>query len=369
MNNTKSILFENYQLGNLTLSNRTVMSPMTRSRATADHIPTDIMAEYYAQRSAAGLIITEGTAPSPNGTGYPRIPGIYNNMQVRAWNKVTDAVHAKGGKIFVQLMHTGRISHPLNMPENSEVLAPSAIPAGGTKMYTDQKGEKELPTPKAMTREDIHTTIDEFVKASENAVEAGFDGVELHGANGYLLEQFLFPGANNRDDEYGGSIENRARYVLEVAKKTANAIGKDKVGIRLSPFGAFNEITAAEDEAELYNYLSSELGKAGLLYIHIVDHSGMGTPEVPRSIKESIRDNFGGPIILSGGYDREKAEKDLEEGLGHLVAYGKPFLANPDLVERLKKNAPLNNPDFKTLYTPGEKGYTDYPRLEEVGQA
>ena len=369
MNNTKSILFENYQLGHLNLANKTVMAPMTRSRATADHTPTDIMATYYGQRSMAGLIITEGTAPSPNGTGYPRIPGIYNEAQVRGWKKVTDAVHAGGGKIFVQLMHTGRVSHLLNMPENSEVLAPSAIPASGTKMYTDQEGEKELPTPRAMTREDIENAIHEFVKAAENAMEAGFDGVELHGANGYLLEQFLFSGSNKRDDEYGGTIENRSRFVLEVAQKTADAIGKEKVGIRLSPFGMFNDINATEDEAELYGYLATELGKTGLLYIHIVDHSSMGTPEVPVSIKETIRENFGGTIILSGGYDRERAEKNLESGLGHLVAYGKPFLANPDLVDRLAKNAPLNNPDFKTLYTPGEKGYTDYPRLEEVGQA
>lgn len=369
MSSDNSILFSSYQFGNHQLKNRTVMAPMTRSRATEDHTPTEIMAEYYAQRAGAGLIITEGTAPSPNGTGYARIPGVYNDQQVAAWKKVTDSVHAKDGKIFLQLMHTGRVSHPLNMPQGSEVLAPSAVAAGNTKMYTDQQGNLDLPTPKAMTREDIDMTIDEFVKASENAVAAGFDGVELHGANGYLLEQFLFPGSNKRDDEYGGTIENRSRFVLEVAKKAANAIGKDKVGIRLSPFGAFNEVVPAADETELYAYLSAELGKLGLLYIHIVDHSDAGAPEVPHSIKKAIRDNFAGIIILSGGYDRERAENDLNDGLGHLVAYGKPFLANPDLVERLGKNAPLNAPDFSTLYTPGEKGYTDYPTLEEVGQA
>ena len=237
MSDNNSILFESYPLGNQLLKNRTVMSPMTRCRATADHIPTEIMATYYAQRAGAGLIITEGTAPSANGTGYARILGAYNDPQIIGWKKVTDAVHEKDGKIFLQLMHTGRISHPLNMPEGSEVLAPSPIPAANIKMYTDQKGELALPTPKAMTKDDIDSAIDEFVKSSENAVAAGFDGVELHGANGYLLEQFLFSGSNQRKDEYGGSIENRSRFVLEVARRTTDAIGKDKVGIRLSPFG------------------------------------------------------------------------------------------------------------------------------------
>ncbi|MEQ8927818.1 MAG: alkene reductase [Fulvivirga sp.] len=354
-------LFESFNVSGLHLKNKIVMAPMTRSRATTDHIPTPIMADYYGQRSGAGLIITEGTSPSPNGVGYPRIPGLYNQQQVDAWKVVTDRVHKEGSKIFLQIMHTGRISHPLNLPEGAEVLAPSAIPASNTKMYTDQEGEKDLPTPKVMTDEDIASAINEYVNSAKLAVAAGFDGVELHAANGYLLEQFINPGSNQRTDNYGGSVENRARFVVEVAEQTVEAIGKDKVGIRLSPGGAFNDIMPFEGQEETYKYLAEELGKIGLVYVHLVDHSSMGTPEVPKSLKETIRDAFGGTVIISGGYDKAKAEKDLADGLGHLVAFGRPFISNPDLPERMKVSAELSDPDFSTFYTPGEKGYTDYP--------
>ncbi len=366
MNQSNSLLFQAFDLGNISLKNRMTMAPMTRSRSTAAHIPTDIMATYYEQRSEAGLIITEGTSPSPNGVGYPRIPGMYNQAQIDAWKKVTDAVHAAGGKIFMQIMHTGRVSHPLNMPDNTEVLAPSAVPLTNTKMYTDQEGEQSIPTPKAMTTEDVLTAIEEHVQSAKNAMEAGFDGVEIHGANGYLVEQFVCPVSNQREDEYGGSIESRAKFAIEIAKQISEAIGKEKTGIRLSPHGVFNEICTSGEVPATYSYLAKELGKLEIAYIHLVDHSPMGAPEVPRSTKELIRDEFGGTIILSGGYDRERAEKDLEEGLGHLVAFGKPFLSNPDLVQRMKLNAPLNDLDFSTFYTPGEKGYTDYPTLEEA---
>ena len=361
-----SLLFEPYNLNGISLKNKIVMAPMTRSRATSDHIPTPIIADYYGQRSGGGLLITEGVAPSPNGVGYPRIPGIYNQEQTEAWKQVADRVHAEGSKIFMQLMHTGRISHTDNMPQGSKVLGPSAIPAANTKMYTDQNGEQELPIPQEMTLEDIKAEQEEFVNAAKNAIAAGFDGIELHGANGYLLEQFINPNANQRTDNYGGSAENRSRFVLEVAKKTIDAIGKEKVGIRLSPGGVFNDLTPFEGQDETYDYLSSELGKLGLAYIHIVDHSAMGAPEVSKALKEKIRDNFGGTIIISGGYDRDSAENDLADGLGHLVAFGRPYLANPDLPERLKTGAELNQPDFSTFYTPGEKGYTDYPTLQEA---
>ena len=363
MNNT--ILFEKYLLGDIELKNKVVMAPMTRSRADQDHIPTTIMAEYYAQRAGAGLIISEGTAPSPNGAGYPRIPGIYNQEQIKAWKPVTKEVHDKGGKIFMQLMHTGRVSHPLNLPEGAEAVAPSPIAPAGTEMYTDQEGSQKIPVAKEMAKEDIDQAINEFVQAAKNAIEAGFDGVELHGANGYLLEQFINPGSNRRVDEYGGAVEGRLKFALEVATKTVNAIGADKVGIRLSPGGAFNDVNPFDGQEENYFFLAEKLKELGLVYIHLVDHSSMGTPEVPRELKEGIRDRFNGTIIISGGYDRTSAEQDLKDGLGHLVAFGRSFLANPDLVERMKQNAELNDPDFDTFYTPGKKGYTDYPTLQE----
>lgn len=353
-------LFEEYTLGNISLKNRMVMAPMTRSRATQDHIPTSIMATYYAQRASAGLIITEGTAPSPNGVGYPRIPGIYNAGQTAAWKSVTEAVHQHGGKIFLQLMHTGRVSHPLNMPKGAKVLAPSAIALQHTKMYTDQKGEQPIPMPSEMSAADIRQAVSEYVSSAENAIEAGFDGIELHAANGYLIEQFLTPSANARTDMYGGSVENRCRFALEIAQQTAAAIGADKVGIRVSPYGVFNEMAAYPKIEETHKYLASASKKIGIVYIHIVDHSSMGAPEVTTSVKESIREAFGGTIILSGGYNKERATHDLNAGLGHLVAFGKPFISNPDLPGKLKNDTALTPPDFSTFYTPGEKGYTDY---------
>lgn len=357
-------LFESYDLGGITLQNRAVMSPMTRNRSTSDNVPiSDLMATYYGQRASAGLIITEGTSPSPNGVGYPRIPAIYNEEQTNAWKPITKAVHEKGGRIFIQLMHTGRVGHPLNMPVGTEVLGPSAKSPAGTEMYTDKQGPQPIPVPKEMTQEDINHAIEEYVNAAKNAIEAGFDGVELHGANGYLIEQFINAGANERTDDYGGSYENRARFALEVAEATVAAIGKEKVGIRFSPFGAFNDCMPFGGEQEAYTFLAQKMKEIGLVYIHLVDHSAMGAPEVPRSLKEAIRDAFGGTIIVSGGYDFERANKDLEDGLGHLVAFGRPFLANPDLLERFKQGAELNQPNFDTFYTPGEVGYTDYPTL------
>jgi N-ethylmaleimide reductase len=356
-----SLLFSKATLGPLTLQNHLVMAPLTRSRA-AGNVPNDLMAQYYGQRASVGLIITEGTSPSPNGLGYARIPGIFSAEQVAGWKKVTDAVHAKGAKIFIQLMHTGRIGHQLNLPAGAKVLAPSAVAAAG-EMYTDAEGMKPHPVPAAMTEADIKTTIGEYVQAAKNAVAAGFDGVELHGANGYLLEQFIRPNSNVRTDRYGGSIENRARIVLEIAEATIAAIGKDKVGIRLSPYGAFNDMPAYPEMEADYTYLAGKLNDLGLVYVHLVDHSSSGAPAVPDSIKAMFRKAFKGALILSGGYDAARAEADLVAGKADLIAVGKPILANPDLVARWQASAALNAPDMSTFYTPGPKGYTDYPAL------
>ncbi|MBC7866973.1 MAG: alkene reductase [Gloeobacteraceae cyanobacterium ES-bin-316] len=356
-------LFSPYNLGDLPLANRIVMAPMTRSRATGN-LPNELMAAYYSQRASAGLLITEGTAPAANGLGYPRIPGLYSPEQIKEWKLITDAVHEKGGKIFIQLMHTGRITHPLNLPAGAKVVAPSAIAATATEMYTDAEGMKPLPIPDALTLEEISETIAEYVHSAQSAIAAGFDGVELHAANGYLLEQFLNPASNLREDNYGGSPENRNRFVIEVAAAVAQAIGEEKVGIRLSPFGVFNEMVSDDKTEDQFISLATALKNIGLVYIHVVDHAAMGAPAVPQSVKESIRKAFGGTIILSGGYDADRAEADLEAGKGELVAFGRPFISNPDLVERFQNGAALAEADFNTFYTPGEKGYTDYAAAE-----
>ena len=358
------ILFSTYTLGTIHLANRIAMAPMTRSRATYN-LPNDLMVAFYSQRAAAGLLITEGTSPSPNGLGYARIPGLYSAAQVAGWKAVTDAVHDKGGKIFVQLMHTGRIAHPLNLPEGAKVVAPSAIAAANSPMYTDAQGMQPLPVPEAITAEDIPATIEEFVHSAKAAIEAGFDGVELHGANGYLLDQFLNPASNQRRDAYGGSIEKRNRFVLEVTAAVAAAIGKDKTGIRLSPFGAFNEMTSDDTTEAQFIQLAAEMKTLGIVYIHLVDHSSMGAPAVPQSVKEGIRKAFGSTLITSGGYNADRAEADLAAGKADLVAFGKPFISTPDLVERFKTGSTLNELDMTTFYTPGEKGYTDYPVAAE----
>ena len=356
-----SLLFSETILGPLKLQNRLVMRPLTRNRAT-DNIPNALMAQYYAQRASVGLIITEGTSPSPNGLGYPRIPGIFSAVQVAGWKLITDAVRPKGAKMFLQLMHCGRIAHLLNLPTGARVLAPSAVAAAG-EMYTDAEGLKPHPVPQAMTEADIKAAIAEYAQAAKNAVAAGFDGIELHSANGYLLEQFIRPNSNQRTDRYGGSIENRARFVLEVAEATIAAIGKDRVGIRLSPFGVFNDMPLyAAMEAD-YAYLAQQLNARGLVYIHLVDHSPQGAPPVPASMKSTFRKEFKRSLILSGGYDAARAESDLAAGKCDLIAVGRPILSNPDLVTRWRTGAAVNAPDAGTFYTPGPKGYIDYPAL------
>lgn len=353
-------LFNEQKIGSTELKNSIVMAPMTRCRAIGN-IPNELMAEYYGQRAGAGLIITEGTSPSPNGLGYARIPGIFSKQQVEGWKKTTSSVHAKGGKIVIQLMHTGRISHPLNMPAGAEVLAPSAVKAAG-QMWTDTAQMQDFAVPKEMTAEDIVQTKAEYVTAAKNAIEAGFDGVELHGANGYLLEQFLSPISNIRSDSYGGSIENRCRFVIEVVKAVAEEIGKEKTGIRLSPYGVASDMPHYPEIDAEYNYLSEQLNEIGIAYIHLVDHSAMGAPAVPLEIKKALRNNFKNTIILCGGFDKEKAEAAIESGLCDLTAFGRPFINNPDLVDRLKNNWALSQTLHMDLfYAADEKGYTDYP--------
>ncbi|MBT9612958.1 MAG: alkene reductase [Burkholderiales bacterium] len=355
------LLFSETVLGSLPLQNRLVMAPLTRNRAT-DNIPNALMVEYYSQRACAGLIITEGTSPSPNGLGYPRIPGIFSPAQTEGWKHITDAVHPQGAKLFMQLMHTGRIGHPLNLPAGARLLAPSAVAAAG-EMYTDAEGLQPHPVPQAMSEADIQAAIAEYVQAAKNAIAAGMDGIELHSANGYLLEQFIRPNSNLRTDRYGGAIENRARFVLEVADAVIAAIGKDKVGIRLSPFGVFNDMPLYDAMEAEYTYLAQQLNARELVYIHLVDHSPMGAPPVPDSIKATFRTTFKRTLILSGGYDAARAERDLAADKCDLIAVGRPILANPDLVARWQTGAAENAPDMATFYTPGAKGYIDYPTL------
>lgn len=353
-----------YKVGNTELTNRIVMAPMTRSRAI-NNVPNEIIATYYAQRASAGLIISEGVSPSPNGLGYARMPGIFSVEQVDAWKQVTAAVHNEGGKIFAQLMHAGRIGSIHNLPAGATLVAPSAVKAPG-QMYTDTQGMQEHDTPKALDAEQLHHTKQEFVQAAINAIVAGFDGVELHAANGYLLEQFLSPHTNKRTDAYGGSVENRVRFVVEVAEAVSNAIGKERVGIRVSPYGVFNDMPHYDEIDATYSLLAQKLNTLSIAYIHVLDHSADGAPEVPLRIKEIIRTAFKNTLILAGGFTLAKADAAIKSGLGDLVAFGKPFISNPDLVQRFKKNLPVNiKLDASTLYTPGAKGYTDYPVFAE----
>jgi len=355
-----SKLFSKYNLGTIELKNRIIMAPMTRSRAIGN-IANDLMATYYGQRAGAGLIVTEGTSPSPNGLGYSRIPGLFNQDHVKGWAKVTKEVHANGGRIFVQLMHTGRIGHSLNLPTGAILLAPSAVKAAG-QMWTDQQGMQDFSIPKAMSSEELKATVKEFEVSAQLAIKAGFDGVELHSANGYLLEQFLSPMSNHRTDLYGSSIENRCRFVLEVVDAVSKAIGKQRTSIRLSPFGVASDMPHYPEIEETYTYLAEQLNNRGILYVHLVDHSAMGAPKVPFSIKKTIHKKFKNTMILTGGYNKLNAEEDLVSGFTDLVGFGRQFINNPDLVDRFKNTWPLSTAlDQTTFYSPGEKGYTDYP--------
>lgn len=349
-------LFTPIKLGSLQLKNRIVMAPMTRNRALGN-VPNALMAEYYRLRADAGLIITEGVSPSPNGLGYPRIPGIFNDAQVQGWKEVTYGVHLAGGHIFMQLMHTGRVGHTHNLPAGARVVGPSAITAPG-QIWTDASGMQSHPVPVEMGEADIATAIDEYATAARLAVQAGCDGVELHGANGYLIDQFLNTASNQRTDRWGGSIDNRIRFAVEVARATVAAIGAERVGMRISPYGVFNGQQPDAEMDAMYLRLMDELNKLGLAYIHVVDHSSMGAPPVSPELKAKIRAAFKGRYILSGGYDAARANADLDAQRGDLVAFGRPFISNPDLVSKIKTNGALAPADSATFYTPGEKGYT-----------
>ena len=361
-----SNLFEPLQSAHLQLKNRIAMAPMTRSRAIGN-MPNDIMATYYGMRADAGLLITEGTSPSRNGLGYPNIPGVYSEEQIAGWKKVTQSVHENGGKIFLQIMHTGRVGHPLNIPEGGEIVGPSAIAAAG-EMFTLQEGLQPHPVPREMTLKDIRQAQEELVQASRNAIEAGFDGVEIHSANGYLPNQFINPKSNQRSDNYGGSIENRCRFVLEVTEQIVEAIGAERTGIRLSPYVQFNDLGVYEDVPETYQYLINKLDTLNLAYLHLLDVRVMGAQDVPEGILLELVKDYDGVVMFNGGYgyNLSAAEDILNKSDQYMVSIGVPFLANPDLITRLKTGAELNPPDQSTFYTPGEEGYLTYPTLDEA---
>jgi N-ethylmaleimide reductase len=352
-----SKLFEPVRIGNIELKNRLGMAPMTRSRALPDGTPSDLAAEYYGQRASVGLIISEGTQPSEDGQGYTNTPGIYTESHIEGWKKVTSKVHNEGGRIFVQLMHVGRVSHPDNTPHHRQAVAPSAIEPN-IEIFTAQ-GMKEIPTPRALSEGEIKDVINEFRLAARAAVEAGADGVEIHGANGYLIQQFLSENANHRQDAYGGTIENRSRFAIEVAKAVVDEIGPERTGIRFSPQGTLNGIEEGETSSEMYRYLINELDKLNLAYLHIM-HFGN------ESLLQEIRQLWSQALLVNrAGRTLDQLTVDLDNELADVVTVGTWMIANPDFVERLKLDAPLNMPDKNTIYAGGAEGYTDYPFLKK----
>jgi N-ethylmaleimide reductase len=358
-----ALLHTPFALGGLTLANRLVMSPMTRSRGTLDNGPGPLAATYYAQRASAGLIITEGTQTSPAAKGFARVPGIFTDAHIAEWREVTDAVHAAGGHIFVQLWHCGRISHHRSQPGRQAPVAPSAIRADafcvlddGSRVATDM--------PRAFETAELPLLIDEFVTAARNGIAAGFDGVELHGANGYLLHQFLSESTNTRTDGYGTTAAGRMRLVLELAEAVGAAIGRERVGIRLSPVNRYNDISEPDAEG-FYGALIAELDRVGLAYIHMVEGQAGQVRELEGIDHHTWRRRFSGAWIANNMYDEALAEAALQAGYADLVSFGRPFIANPDLALRYRTGAPLNEVDFTTAYRGGEAGYTDYPFLSD----
>lgn len=359
-------LFDSIDLGALHLNNRIAMAPLTRSRAVEGEVPNPLAVEYYAQRASMGLIVSEATQISRSGQGYPNTPGIFSLEQVEGWKPITAAVHAKGGKIVAQLWHVGRISLSDYQPDGLPGFGPSAIAAVGKTMKPDFT-VTEFETPRALTEDQITAIVGDYVRAAKNAIAAGFDGVEIHAANGYLIDQFLKDGSNQRTDRYGGSLENRSRFMLEVVTAVVEAIGADRTGIRLSPSNGANGAVDS-DPASIFLHAAAALKPFGLAYLHLIE----GEPDTPMSIKNGapqlaaqIREAFGGALMLNGGLTRELAETAIAEGRADLISSGVPALANPDLVERWKRNAPLNTPDKATFYGGGAAGYTDYPVLAD----
>ena len=351
-------LFDPLRVGDIELDNRIVMAPMTRSRADERGVQPAFVAEYYRQRASAGLIITEAVNVSPMAKGYVRTPGVYTPEQVESWRPVAEAVHARGGKVFMQLFHTGRIALPDFLPEGEQPVAPSAVRAKGQN-YTDE-GMKSFVTPREITVEEIKQTVNDFAAAAANAVEAGFDGVELHAASGYLVQQFLTTNVNLRADEYGGSVENRARFFFEVLDAMTESVGAGRVGVKFSPRMPFNDIEERDAE-EVYTYIFKELNGRGLAYVHVGDFTGEGWHARLRPLYEGV-------YFAGAGLTKESGEELLANGLADAVVYGTKFISNPDLPKRFRLGAPLNEPDQTTFYTPGERGYTDYPALERTTQ-
>jgi N-ethylmaleimide reductase len=347
--------FTTVRVGGNTLPNRLVMAPMTRSRAKLDGTPGDLAADYYAQRAGVGLIVTEGAQPSDDGQGYLATPGIYTPAHIAGWKKVTTAVHDEGGHVFIQLMHVGRMSHPDNTPHHRQALAPSAV-SPGSQMFT-ATGMQDIPIPRALTNEEIRQTIADFRHAARSAIEAGADGVEIHGANGYLIHQFLAASANTRNDQYGGSIKNRARFAIEVARAVAEQIGADRTAIRLSPGLTMWGIDEGAEGPALYRHLVSELDKLGLAYLHVI-HTG------DDQLMADIRGLWTQALIVNRpGRSRDQIGSDVVSGLADLEAYGQMVLANPDFVKRLKTGAPMSEPDRATFFGGAARGYTDYPAV------
>jgi N-ethylmaleimide reductase len=352
-------LFTPIEIGPLSLPNRVVMAPLTRSRAAAGNVPTQLNALYYAQRASAGLIISEATQIAPEGQGYISTPGIHSAEQIQGWTCVTGAVHASGGRIVAQLWHVGRISHPSFQPGGALPVAPSAIRPNGQAFTA--KGFEPIPTPRALDTSEIPGLVDQYAQAARNAVAGGFDGAEVHGANGYLIDQFLRDGTNKRTDQYGGSIANRTRFLFEVVDAVTAVIGPERTGLRISPQNGQNDI-ADSDPQSLFNHVAKELSGRGLAYLHVIEGDTGGTP-VPPFDYAAIKRIFGGIVIANNGFDKERANATIADGRVDLVAFGKPFISNPDLVTRLYLDAPLNPANRETFYGGGEQGYTDYPLL------
>ena len=357
---TEKTLFEPYALGHLTLANRIVMAPLTRNRAGKGFVPSEFAPEYYGQRASAGLLISEATQISHQGQGYQDTPGIYSPAQIDGWRAVTDAVHAKGGRIFAQLWHVGRISHVDLQPDGDAPVAPSALRAE-SKTFVNNSFV-DVSEPRALELEELPGIINDFRQAAANAIKAGFDGVEIHGANGYLLDQFAKDGANLRDDAYGGSIVNRARLLLEVASAVASEIGPQRTGIRISPVSPANGITSSDPQAQ-FDYIVDQLSALDLVYLHVVEGATGGPRDVAPFDYAGLRRRFKNTYIANNGYDLALAKQQLAENKADLFAFGRPFIANPDLVERLKTGAPLAELDPNTLYGGGAAGYIDYPTL------
>lgn len=358
---SKSSLFSAAKLGNLMLPNRMVMAPMTRNRAGEGNVPQEMAVEYYRQRATAGLIITEASQVSPEGVGYPATPGIHSDEQVAGWKKITDAVHKKGGHIYIQLWYCGRISHPSLLPGEQTPVAPSAIKPDGEAITYE--GMKPFVEPRALEVHEIQDIIKQYQDAAAMAKKAGFDGVEIHAANGYLIDQFLRDGSNKRSDEYGGSVQDRMRFLNQIIDAVFETWGSQNVGIRLSPENGFNSMSDS-DPQQHFNYFISQLNSRKLAYIHLLEGDMMTRQ---RNVNyRSLRYAYNGVYIANNGYDKERAEKAITSGDCDLVAFGVPFLANPDLVYRFGHNLPLNEPDMDTFYGGDEKGYTDYPFAEQV---